>query len=224
MQSLRAAWCERVLCWAVPRPRFAACLVAGGTLAAILEGVSGAEGLEPPEQWRVLERGAHLLAAVADAAAREPAAQQGTSPCASQAAADLDVTTEELQRLCANGMATQGHAVQLRAALQRALPAAAQVAAALQVHWQRADAAPERQQAAQLELAQAAATRASCAHLACPNVGATGRRGKLCTGCRVAHYCCRACSEADWRAGHRAACRQLATGRGAGAAAEEAAA
>lgn len=87
------------------------------------------------------------------------------------------------------------------------------LAAALQAHWQEQDAAPERQQAAQLELAQAAAARASCAHLACLNLEATGRRGKLCTGCRVVRYCCRDCSVADWQAGHRAPCRLLAAAR-----------
>lgn len=94
-------------------------------------------------------------------------------------------------------------------------PAGIGLASALLAHWQEQDGRPERQQAAQLELAQAAAARASCAHLACPNLEATGRRGKLCTGCRVARYCCRDCSVADWRAGHHAACRLLAGARDA---------
>ncbi|KAL4439836.1 hypothetical protein ABPG75_002837 [Micractinium tetrahymenae] len=220
-EYMYASWFDMVFCRAKPEPRLAACLVASGSLAAVADGMPADKALAQ-SGWRLLQRCAELLAVVQAAAAAEPAAlavQESCGPGASQAAQDLDAAIGELLRRFGTAVATQGKLAQLRATLLRALPGAAQVAAALQVDWQVQDAAPERRQVAQLELAQAAATRTSCAHLACPNVGATGRRGKLCTGCRVARYCSRACSVADWQAGHRVACRLLAAAREAEAAA-----
>ncbi len=206
-------------------PRLAAHLVASGTLEAVYRGLPDMAGRDEASAL-------HELLALAAATALEELQHVGVTELgAAGASSDLAQAVQKLQpnvgQLQAAWAATMldnsPRPERMRVALLCGLPTAAQVAAALQAHWQRADAPLEQQQAAQLELAQAAATRTSCAHLACPNVGATGRRGKLCTGCRVARYCCRACSVADWRAGHRAACRLLAAGREAGAAAEEAA-
>ena len=63
----------------------------------------------------------------------------------------------------------QGHMEQLRATLQSAVPAAKGLAAALLEWWRR----PAAQQAAVVELAQAAARR-SCAYLRCANLGGEG--------------------------------------------------
>ena len=100
---------------------------------------------------------------------------------------------------------------------QQALPAATQLAAALQAWWDT----PEQQAAAQLELAQAATTRA-CAYLRCANLAGSGGpeagqgAGSLrCSGCRVAWYCGTTCSHADWRAGHKRVCAVLADERAA---------
>jgi hypothetical protein len=95
---------------------------------------------------------------------------------------------------------------------ERALPPAEALSQVLWQHWQQ----PELQRAAQLELAQAAATRC-CAYLRCAQLGAQGGPAasdgvgsKRCTGCRVAWYCGTACSHADWRAGHSKVCKALA--------------
>ena len=77
----------------------------------------------------------------------------------------------------------------------------------------------EEDQAAQVQLAvdvaEALATR-PCAHPACTTADgpseASMRRGRQCSGCRLARYCGAACQKADWRA-HKAACRELARRR-----------
>lgn len=87
---------------------------------------------------------------------------------------------------------------------QRMLPLAAQAAGLLQQLWQL----PEEVEAARLAAARAAAPR-PCAHLRCPNLGVTA--SKRCSGCRSGiRYCGTACSHADWKAGHRRACKLLA--------------
>ena len=103
--------------------------------------------------------------------------------------------------------------------MQRVLPGAAPLAAALEAHWQQ----PEQLAAARLANARVAATR-SCAYLRCANVGAAASSGSgpdagqqpgslKCSGCRVAWYCGTACSHADWREGHKRVCRVLAAER-----------
>lgn len=78
---------------------------------------------------------------------------------------------------------------------------------------------PEQQAEARQQLARAAAVRA-CANLRCANVGLEGGPGfgqgqgcKRCSGCLSARYCCTACAQADWRAGHRRVCSALAAER-----------
>ncbi|KAL4439825.1 hypothetical protein ABPG75_002826 [Micractinium tetrahymenae] len=209
-------------------PRLAAHLTASGTLAAILEGMpTEGPGSSNELQCELQGPAFRVFQWVQFAAASEPAAR--LSEAADRVGLDqaaLDAAAQQLRVQLRTVLALAKReggppTSEVHAALMHALPAAAQVATALQAHWQVQDAAPERQQAAQLELAQAAAARTSCAHLACPNVSATGRRGKLCTGCPVARYCSRACSVAVWRAGHRAACRLLAAERKAEAEAAE---
>ena len=95
------------------------------------------------------------------------------------------------------------------------------MAAPVETYYQQ----PEQRAAADLELAQAAATR-SCANLLCPNVGgegreAEGRPNQRCSACRAVRYCCRECSVADWRAGHRRVCGALAAAAAAVAAEAE---
>lgn len=61
--------------------------------------------------------------------------------------------------------------------------------------------------------ARALALRTSCANLGCPRLeGVTeaGLKGKRCGGCSVLRFCCRECSVAEWKAGHRRVCRLLA--------------
>ena len=96
------------------------------------------------------------------------------------------------------------------------------MAAPVETYYQQ----PEQRAAADLELAQAAATR-SCANLRCPNVGGEGREaeGRLnqrCSACRAVRYCCRECSVVDWRVGHKRVCGALAAAVVAAAAAEAA--
>ncbi|KAL4439768.1 hypothetical protein ABPG75_002769 [Micractinium tetrahymenae] len=99
--------------------------------------------------------------------------------------------------------------------LGRVLPPAEALAAALQEWW----ALPEQVAAARLEAAQAAAVR-SCANLRCANLGLEGGAAagegvccKRCSVCRVSCYCGRDCQEADWHAGHRKVCSELAAER-----------
>ena len=78
------------------------------------------------------------------------------------------------------------------------------------------DALPDQAATSQLELAQAAAAR-SCADLRCSSVqgaadgpaAGSGAGSKRCAACRAVHYCGTACAHADWRAGHKQACKLL---------------
>ncbi len=190
-------------------PRLAAWLLAGHGQAALLAALPVArqnEGLYSIMLFAFSDALIGLLERAEDAqreAARSPMPQSSKE----QLQQDSRQVAAALQELAGNGSLDKFFA--------RVGSACARLAGALLAHWQEQDAEHERQQAAQLELARAAATRASCAHLACSNLDATGRRGKLCSGCRVARYCSHACSMADWRAGHRAACRLLAAARAA---------
>ncbi|KAL4458940.1 hypothetical protein ABPG75_013805 [Micractinium tetrahymenae] len=110
---------------------------------------------------------------------------------------------------------------QILSQLEQAVPAAAELAAVLQRHWDQ----PEKVAAARLELAQAASLRA-CANLRCASVGAAGGMAagnqvgsKRCGACRSVRYCGQACCRADWAAGHRRVCRHLAAANAAAAAA-----
>jgi hypothetical protein len=104
------------------------------------------------------------------------------------------------------------------AQLRRLLPPAAEVAALLQRYFELPE--QEKEAAARaLELAQAAGGR-SCANLWCANLTIEGREteGKptqRCGQCRSVRYCSRACSVADWRAGHKRVCKALAAARDA---------
>ena len=201
----------QVLEFAARAPRLAAQLLASGSLAAFVE------GLPEDEQacWHSLVQAAtRAVLAVERAASAALESQPNSSRSALRQAATAMQQVKAVQLLEAAldaGISTAAYA-QL-AALHHTLPPATQLALALQAHWQEEDAAPKRQQAVLLGLAQAAATRQSCAHLACPNLEATGKRGKRCSGCNVARYCSRACSVADWQAGHRHACKLLAAAR-----------
>ncbi len=221
MQDERDSLRVEMLGIARSTPRLAAYLVASGTLEVIIRGLPNEVFADraSPSQAFLVSAALGVLDEVYQAGANESSAAD-----LAQAVQNLQAAFVEQGAAAASWARGNSQAERQHAALLHVLSVAAQMAAALQAHWQRADAEPERQQAAQLELAQAAATRASCAHLACPNVGATGQRGKLCTGCRVARYCCRSCSVADWRAGHRVACSQLAAARAEEAAAKAAAA
>lgn len=74
---------------------------------------------------------------------------------------------------------------------------------------------PDQREAAQLELALAAAAR-SCANLACQNLETVrarelaGKGNQRCSACKVSRYCCPTCHAQDWRqGGHRRACPLL---------------
>ena len=206
-----------VKCWtaaflgAEQHPRFTAQVLLSGGVAASLDvpGSSGGAQLEGAFNNMLDASTAALACLVTEAklALREAESSGMPQSRRAQLQRDIQALASAHEEACATNWSDE--------LFEHTQPASARLAAALQAHWQEQDAAPERQQAAQLELAQAAAARASCAHLACPNLEATGRRGKLCTGCRVARYCCRDCSVADWRAGHHAACRLLAGARDA---------
>lgn len=74
-------------------------------------------------------------------------------------------------------------------------------------------ASVEDERAAAVRRARALACRASCANLGCTRLaGITeeGLRGMRCSGCNVLRFCCAECSAAEWKAGHRRACRLLA--------------
>jgi hypothetical protein len=96
------------------------------------------------------------------------------------------------------------------AQLRRLLPPAAEVAALLQRYFEL----PEQEAARALELAEAMGGR-SCANLWCANLTVEGREAEgkptqKCGQCRSVRYCSRACSVADWRAGHKRVCKVLA--------------
>ena len=66
-----------------------------------------------------------------------------------------------------------------------------------------------------------------CGNMRCVEVAGASDASlplRMCSVCRVPRYCSEQCQHADWRAGHRRLCRQLAAERaaGAGAAAAEA--
>ena len=71
---------------------------------------------------------------------------------------------------------------------------------------------PQAQPDAAVELAQAASAL-PYAYLGCAKLAAGSERGRRCSRCRVARYCGRACSHADWRAVHRRMCAALAATR-----------
>lgn len=100
------------------------------------------------------------------------------------------------------------------AAMQRCLPQAQKLACLLRQHWQAEASHAETVAAARLDLARAAATR-DCANLRCPHF--TGKRGRLCSGCRTVRFCCQECNVAAWQAGHmlghRHVCAALAAAR-----------
>lgn len=89
--------------------------------------------------------------------------------------------------------------------LRQLLQQGAQLAAALLSYFQL----PEQQEAAAVQLAQAAATR-SCSYLRCAQLEA--RKSKRCRACGCARYCCHACSVLDWRHGshNKRTCAALA--------------
>lgn len=71
-----------------------------------------------------------------------------------------------------------------------------------------------------VEVAEVLSTR-RCAHLGCTDVAGASEvaapRGKRCASCLAVRYCSKACQLADWKAGHKAVCSELAARRsGAG--------
>ena len=97
--------------------------------------------------------------------------------------------------------------------LRRLLPPAAEVAALLQRYFEL----PEQEAVRAVGLAEAASGR-SCAYLSCSNLTmesreAEGKPTQKCGQCRSVRYCSRACSVADWRAGHKRVCKALAAAR-----------
>ncbi|KAJ1461167.1 hypothetical protein M885DRAFT_611898 [Pelagophyceae sp. CCMP2097] len=44
-----------------------------------------------------------------------------------------------------------------------------------------------------------------------PSCVCAAQNGKHCTKCKSRHYCSKACQLVDWRRGHKAQCRQLAS-------------
>ncbi|KAG2500091.1 hypothetical protein HYH03_001677 [Edaphochlamys debaryana] len=48
----------------------------------------------------------------------------------------------------------------------------------------------------------------------CDGCGFVFAKYSLCGGCRQRHYCGKACQAADWRSGHKEACKQLAAKKG----------
>ena len=146
---------------------------------------------------------------------------QAEGDAASEAAAllqDLQAAHQQLQ--AAHDAGIRDNTLHAMAALAehargQMRPALARLAALLHRYWQL----PSQREAAQLELAQAVATR-SCAYLRCANLDGGGGPGAgegagsmRCSGCRVAWYCGEACSHADWRAGHRCVCKAVAAAR-----------
>ena len=147
-------------------------------------------------------QGLALAGQAAGAACRGQLA--GLSTCLLQLAGELAAAVARMP----DGLQTRRQLV----ACQAALPGAARLAEALQEFWQQ----QEQRAADELELAQAAATR-SCANLRCANLGPTGgpaaRQGadsKRCSACLAVWYCCAACQRADWKAGHKRVCKELA--------------
>eukprot|EP00887_Chlorella_sp_A99_P003202 scaffold9.g3202.t1 len=79
-----------------------------------------------------------------------------------------------------------------------------------------ADGARGGAREAAVRRARALACRASCANLGCSRlegVSESGLKGKRCSGCSMLRFCCSECAAAEWKAGHRRACRLLAAER-----------
>ena len=67
---------------------------------------------------------------------------------------------------------------------------------------------------------RALASARRCGNMSCVEVAGASDASlplRRCSVCRVPRYCSEQCQHADWRAGHRRLCRQLATARAAGA-------
>ncbi|KAG2500120.1 hypothetical protein HYH03_001702 [Edaphochlamys debaryana] len=60
------------------------------------------------------------------------------------------------------------------------------------------------------QLQQAAAVAAAATERGCDGCGRCFTKYFNCGGCRQRRYCSRACQVADWRGGHKAACKQMA--------------
>ncbi|KAI7844408.1 hypothetical protein COHA_002002 [Chlorella ohadii] len=183
-------------------------------VAKLLDHVAGAI----PRAGCLVAEGVHALKAL-DAAAEEldapaaPTAQQRLLLQQVQQAAGVSAGVG-----FENG-ASSATVLALLPAISDRLPAATRLADLLHQWWQPA-MQPERHKAAQLVLAQAAATR-SCAYLRCANLGGKGGPAagevvgsKRCSACRAVWYCGTACSHADWReGGHRRVCKPLGAAR-----------
>ncbi|KAL4447721.1 hypothetical protein ABPG75_004940 [Micractinium tetrahymenae] len=210
----------QVLAVAAHHARLAAALVAGGALGSALASALAVHGASrlggDAAKVTGLARAAVKLMACLAAAADKAVAEQGPEAVPEQltlSAARLRASLPPVQH------ATEQAVEQQLGRLQHdSLPYALAVADQLQKCWEEQQAG--RQAAAQLELAQAAATR-SCAYLRCANLGAEGGPGagqqpgsKRCGGCRAVWYCGTACQHADWReGGHRRMCAALAAAR-----------
>ncbi|KAL4447715.1 hypothetical protein ABPG75_004934 [Micractinium tetrahymenae] len=201
---------------AAMEPRIAAALVAGGTARAAHKAAARTGNADEVPRlilafyWALsrLDSAADRECAADDAAGKESVVQ--LSAAAAQLRACLPLLKDRR---------SDGEPQQLVSCLQQEwLPHAVATAQALQRRWEEQQAG--RQAAAQLELAQAAATRC-CAYLRCPNLGAEGGPAagqqpgsKRCGRCRAVWYCGTDCSHADWRAGgHRKVCSALAAAR-----------
>ncbi|KAL4433943.1 hypothetical protein ABPG75_000384 [Micractinium tetrahymenae] len=176
-------------------------------LWAAVRGMAQGEGSEGP---------GHVSGSVACSAAAD-----GSKAAGSTASAAVNEVMQRMsaaeQRLGSCLRRNDGSLEKLRL-LQAAMPAATEAAAALQAWWDL----PTQQQAAQLELGQAAGLRA-CAFLGCANLQAQGGAGagrgegsKRCGGCRSVWYCGTECSHADWPAHRRATSCWLPGGRRSG--------
>lgn len=187
----------------------AARLLVSGRLAAFVE---GARGGTLADSSTLAQLACNAMLAIQQAAAAAQEAGAGSSVAGAQLQ-PIVAASQQLEAAMGSLKDTDRLSIAKLAPLRHALLPAFELAVALEAYWQAEDASQERQQAARLELAQAAAARQSCAHLACPNLEATGKRGRRCSGCNTARYCSHACSAADWRAGHRRACKLLAAAR-----------
>ncbi|KAL4439786.1 hypothetical protein ABPG75_002787 [Micractinium tetrahymenae] len=227
---------------AASSPRLCAGMLSTGLLGSILEaeeaasasGPRGRRGTSQPfgeAQWLVeplgclLMEGSHVgMNADSGGGSQEHDASAGGG-LAAEAGEDEDAQACRLQvqraaaaldSACTHQLGrTQHGRLDLPAMLRRLLPPAETLAAALQEWWAR----PEQVAAARLEAAQAAAVR-SCANLRCANLGLEGGAAagegvgcRRCSGCRISYYCGTACQNADWRAGHRKVCSELAAER-----------
>ncbi|KAL4428390.1 hypothetical protein ABPG75_002479 [Micractinium tetrahymenae] len=183
----------------------------GGPLAGLLGSMADAcmsalRGQAAEEAER-LQAEAAAPAGPVVASAASLAAQ---SSAAAASAAGLEQASEALEAL----LGDQEELFALPSSVADVLqPVASRVAALLQPVL----AEPQAEQRAELTLllARAVALR-PCANLLCPHLAGAdeGCRGKRCSGCRTARFCCAACSEQAWRAevppgGHRAGCRAL---------------